>query len=289
MTGSQLLDLLLDVNESNRVPLRLRYDLRSPTPDAAAVPGLEPDRSPLGAHDINNAQAALEEARSKLATGQLTPSTYRELEAELLEAISKPNRTLAHLNNTPHTTLLSVTPNDLPSDLDEVKPTGYLSPNHEHDYLLALDNSLDNTPLDSHSLLPSRLAKRQEKEKEKDAQLRNPVSVHNWLRKHHPSVFLQDEPNTDKVPTKHPAKTSPKPPKEPRSTKRSSAAPKHEHEVIDEEGFVIGGNLEVPSRSKRKREDEPYRPKGGSSRSTKRKKVSAGAMTKKISGEDEGS
>ncbi|MCJ1463585.1 hypothetical protein MMC07_002193 [Pseudocyphellaria aurata] len=42
---AHLLDLLLDVNESNYVPFHLRYDLRSLTPDVTDVPALEPDRS----------------------------------------------------------------------------------------------------------------------------------------------------------------------------------------------------------------------------------------------------
>ena len=282
-----MLDLLLDVNESNRLPLHLRYDLRSPTPDAAEVPALEPDRSPSKIHDANGARAALEEAKVELTTGQITPNTYKDLEIELLEAINKPKRIFAHLDATPHTTLNSVTPNDLPSDLDDDAPTGYLSPDHETDFLLNLDNTLGNPSPGSRPIISSQLAKANEREREKDSQLRNPVSVHNWLRKHHPQVFQQEESNLEKPPPRITVKLSPKPSNPPKPSKRPSAAPKQENEYIDDEGFLVGGNPELPSKSKRKREDEPYRPKGGSSRPAKRKRTSGGA-TKRTPGDEEG-
>lgn len=265
----------------------MHYDLRSPTPDATAVPGLVPDRSPSRVRDATGALAALAEARAEMRSGQLTPRSYKALEVELLETIDRPSKALAQLEAISHTTLASVTPNLLPSDLDEATPIGYYSPSHEQEYLATLDTNLGVVAVNPRSGLSSHTGKSGEREKEKDAQLRNPVSVYNWLRKHHPSVFLQDEPNPDKVSPKNANKVSPKPPKEPRSTKKSAAAPKQEQEVIDDEGYVMG-NLDVPTKNKRKREDEPYRPKGGSSR-TKRKKTSLGATARRNAGDDGGS
>ncbi len=287
MRSSQLLDLLLDVNESSRIPLHLRYDLRSPTPDAAEVPALEPDRSPRRIEDADRAREALEEVNVKFTDGEITPNTYKDLEADLLYTINKPNRVLAHLDATPHTTLQSVIPNELPSDLDEDTPTGFLSPNHENEFLLSLDNTLGNGSLGSRPAVPSQLARANEKEREKDAQLRNPVSVHNWLRKNHDLFLQQDDLNVDKPSSRHATKVSPKPQNQPKSTKRPGAMIKQEHEIIDDEGFVIGGAMDIPSKHKRKREDEPYRPKGGSSRPAKKKRISGGAA-KKIVGDEEG-
>ena len=277
---------MLDVNESNRIPLHLRYDLRSPTPDFAHVPALEPDQPPSKIQDANGARAALEEAKVELTTGQITPNTYKDLEAELLDAINKPKR-ITDLDATPHTTLSSVIPSCLPSDLDDDTPTGYLSPNHETEFLATLDNTLGNAVHGSRPIASSQLAKANEREKEKESQLRNPVSVHNWLRKHHPQVFQQDDPNPDKPPSRQTAKVSPKPSNPPKATKRSGAMPKLEQELIDDEGFLVGGNFEAPPKNKRKREDEPYRPKGGSSRPSKRKRTSGGAA-KKALGDEEG-
>lgn len=279
---------MLDVNESRRIPLYLRYDLRSPTPDATAVPGLEPDRSPSRGLDATGALAALAEARADMRAGRISPRSYKALEIDFLEIINRPSRVLAHLEATPHTTLASVTPDLLPCDLDSAAPTGYYSPNHETEFLSALDNNLGTTPGSARLGLTNHTAKLGEKEKEKDAQLRNPVSVHNWLRKHHPSVFLQDEPSPDKASPKNATKVSPKPPKEPKPSKKSTATLKQEQEIIDDEGYLIGGNLEIPAKNKRKREDEPYRPKGGSSRSAKKKKLSIGLPARR-NADDEGS
>lgn len=283
---SQLLDLLLDVNESNRIPPHVRYDLRSPTPDALAVPALEPDRSPQGSYDAIEARAALEDLKSDLRTGQVSPRSYGQMEASLLDIVNKP-KILAHLDATPHTTLESVLPDNLPSDLDEDTPTGYLSPAHEEEFLSNLDITLGDGPLDSGPIFPSSLAKTSTRDKEKDALLRNPVSVYNWLRKHHPQVFLQDESSSDKPAPKQAPKPSPKPSNPTKSSKRISAVPKQEQEILDEEGYLVEGNLDVPVKAKRKREDEPYRPKGGSSRPTKKKKTSGGTAMKRSVGDED--
>ena len=303
--SSQLLDLLLDVNESTRIPIHLRYDIRSPTPDASAVPELEPDIPPRRAYDTQSARARLEEAKVELATGQITPTSYSQLEITLSEAIKKP-RGLAHLTEIPHTTLHSVTPDAFPSDLDDEMPTGYLSPDHEEEYLSTLDTALGTPLLNSSTrpLLPSSHPPKNhtadKHEKEKEAQLRNPVSVYNWLRKHQPQVFLQDHESLPALVEPKPSAstqykhTGPKPSPKPSSTsnkapKRSNTAPKLEHDTIDEDGFVVaGGHHELPAKSKRKREDEPYRPKGGSSRPTKKKKVSGGSVVKRVADEEDG-
>ena len=270
---SQLLDLLLDINESNRVPPHLRYDLRSPTPDASAVPALEPDLSPNDPSDVKSALSALQEVKEELATGQITPTSYTRVEAALLDTINKP-QALTRLDTTPHTTLQSVIPGYLPEDLDVDTPTGYLSPGHEEEYLSTLDISIGTSQTVPSRNLPPHSARSSDKhEKDKEAQLRNPVSVYNWLRKNQPQVFLQDNEVA-------PEKLAAKPQPVTKTPKRSSIAPKQEQEIIDEDGFVIGG-LAEPSKPKRKREDEPYRPKGGSSRPTKKKKVSGGQNGKK--------
>ncbi len=221
-----------------------------------------------------------------LTTGQIDHTEYSQMEAPLLDIMNRP-KFLAHLDTTPHTTLESVLPDNLPSDLDEDTPTGYLSPVHEDDFLSNLDITLGDAPLDSRPTLLSPLARTSAKDKEKEASLRNPVSVYNWLRKHHPQVFLQDDSNPDKPAQKHVSKPSPKPSNPTKSSKRISAVPKQEQEILDEEGFLVEGILDVPVKAKRKREDEPYRPKGGSSRPTKKKKTSGGTAIKKIAGDED--
>ena len=274
---SQLLDLLLEVNESSRVPIHLRYDLRSPTPSESALPGLEPDLPARKTYDTSSVQAALEEAKTELETGQISPRSYNKLEAAINETLQNPV-SLSDLRRTTHSRLSSV--KELPHDIGEALPAGYLTFEHEEEYLSALDAAAGLPPSSSHTQPDSHPIRSNEKEKE--LALRNPVSVYNWLRKNHPSIFLQDSDSSPDKPTTKPSGTS-------RSAKKAASAVKAEEEVLDEAGNIIGGiPVEAPARSKRKREDEPYRPKGGSSRPSKRKKTSVGQNEKPHVGEDEG-
>ncbi|MCJ1371263.1 hypothetical protein MMC20_002478 [Loxospora ochrophaea] len=281
--NDQILDLLLDINSSQRLAPHLRYDLRSPTPSLSAVPALSPDLSPRKTTpSLKAALSALQEAKIELTTGQIFPETYTEIEDELTAIINAP-RPLSRLDTqTPHTFLSSVPADEFPSDLDETHPIGYLSPTHEETFLATVDAAL--SPASAPRQPTSHPIRTSEKyDREREAQLRNPVSVYNWLRKHHPQVFLQDNESTSEKPStrggggsKATAAGGEKGAKS--SNKRQSAQIKQEHEVIDEEGFVVGGApvVEGSGKTKRKREDEPYRPKGGSSRPTKKKRVSGG-------------
>jgi hypothetical protein len=270
---SQLLDLLLEANGSSRIPPHLRYDLRPETPSESAVPGLEPDVASRRDIDPSSARAALEEARTELRNGLISVDSYRQLEAALGGAVGK-SMSLSQLNRTLHTTLESLSEDQLPHDLADEAPAGYLSLEHEEDYLNALDAALEGRPIpDSHPIRSN--------EREKDMALRNPMSVYNWLRKHQPQVFLQDSDSSADKPVQKPAGTA-------KAPRRSNIVPKQETEIIDEEGFLLSGTHEAPLRSKRKREDEPYRPKGGSSRPSKRKRASAGNAGNRDTGDDEG-
>lgn len=194
----------------------------------------------------------------------------------------------------------------MPADLVGVSPIGYLAPTHEEEYLASLDNYLETEPPDSHLPLLRR-PKPSEKEKEKDAQLHNPVSVYNWLRAHSDiKAVIHDVEKEAPAPSANHteiasqrAKPSPKPPSlastgsvKP-SRKRASSALLHkqepEEELLDEEGYVIARGSEQPAiKGKRKREnDDAYRPKGGSSKSRKRTKGGNGAAVKKLTPEPE--
>ena len=299
---SQLLDLLLDVNESAKILPHLRYDLRSPTPDASAVPALEPDLAPYGPSDIESTRAALEEARQDLCTGQITPAAFKSMEADFQSILNRTN-SLSNLSRVQHTTLNIVSAEVMPKDLQQEAPIGYMTPSHEDEFLSALDTYLANLPPEAPLMLP-RPFRPTDREREKDAQLRNPVSVYNWLREHRPKVFLQDPRPEEKesVPEKVSSvsesaghKASPKPPSSSTSKRRSAAASRQEvepePEILDDEGNVIGGTgIDQPApKSKRKRDDDAYRPKGGSSRPRKRGKGSSGAAVRKTEGDEEGS
>ena len=307
ISRSLLLDLLLDVNDSTKVLPHLRYDLRSPTPDASAVPALEPDLAPYGPSEIESTRAALEEAKQDLYTGQITPATFKSMESQLQTILNRTN-SLSNLSRVQHTTIDIVSAEIMPRDLQQEVPIGYMTPDHEEEFLCALDTYLANLPPEVPLMLP-RPVRPTDREREKDAQLRNPVSVYNWLREHRPKVFLQDprpeenkDPSKEPVPEKVPSisesagqKPSPKPVSSSTSKRRSAAASKQEvepePEILDDEGNVIGGTgIDQPApKSKRKREDHAYRPKGGSSKPRKKGKGSSGAAVRKTEGDEEGS
>ena len=301
---SQLLDLLLDINDSTKVLPHLRYDLRSPTPDASAVPALEPDIAPYGPSEIESTRAALEEAKQDLYHGQITPAAFKTMEAEFHTILNRTN-SLSNLSRVQHTTLDIVGAEEMPKDLLQEAPIGYMTISHEDEFLSTLDTYLASLPPEAPPMLP-RAFKPSDREREKDAQLRNPVSVYNWLREHKPKVFLQDprpeekEPVPEKVPSvPEPTaghKTPPKPAAPSAPAKRRSAAVlkqevEPEPEILDDEGNVIGGaGIDAPApKSKRKRDDDAYRPKGGSSKPRKRGKGGSGATVRKTEGEEEGS
>ena len=275
---SQLLDLLLDVNESNKIAPHLRYDLRSPPPDESAVPDLMPDQPSPSDEEIQQAQAALQEARMDLDSGQIDPQDYKVTEAAL-SAIICQGRTLAHLSRATHSTLECVPPEVMPEDLKGDAPTGFLSPAHEEEYLAMLDTYLDEPHPDDRPLPPR--PRLNDREKDRDIQLRNPMSVYNWLSHHRPKVLMDDDASNEK-PMKATRKPSPKPPASTpgpvRSTSKREKAgallPKPEEEILDEDGSVIGGFVEEApgSLKKRKRgqDDDAYRPKGGGSKKRKR-------------------
>jgi hypothetical protein len=313
-THSQLLDLLLDVNDSSRLPPAFRYDLRSPTPNASDVPSLEPDIPPRTLEDIEGARSALREAKYELECGQITRAEFDEHAAALSAIINAPQiqdapKSLTNLSKITHTELSTVDAIAMPPDLLGEPPTGYLTPAREDEMLDKLDHFLASAPPDAH-VIPPRPPRPTDKEREKDAQLHNPVSVYNWLKadrekqKEKQQVYAHDletdahasSAHNSEAP--HKSKPSPKPPSSSGTTstkptrKRASSSlvpkPEPEEEILDEDGTVIRGGTEPAEKKKRKREnDDAYRPKGGSSRARKRTKGSIGAVVRKIEEEED--
>jgi hypothetical protein len=207
----------------------------------------------------------LRKARAQLASGDINLATYRDLEAVLLQ---HPDFVPANS----YSVLMASAPSPpLPapdrSD-DTVSPSGFLSVRHEEQYLQSLDAFLEgNAPVPRSHAITTLSTKNGEKptEREREMQLKNPVSVYNWLRKNHPTVFLQDnETGAEKTPRPAGSRSSARKP----ATKDNV---KQEQDLYDEDG--IARDSAPSSRGKRKRdEDGGYRPKGGSSRSAKRRR-----------------
>ena len=263
---SQLLEFLLEVNECPAAPPIYRYDIDA-TEDTEVK---EEDRKTFSWYDNDASRAALEEARAEVIAGQMSPTDYAALEEEIMRT-GKPLKALVSLEKLPHTSLEAVN-GSLPPHLEAATALTYLTSAQEDDYLAAIDAS-HNLALSSKTLM----AKPNDKSNSLDREIaaRNPVSVYNWLRKHKPEVFLQDNEAASEKSAAKPAN--------PRSTKKSKDEKpvKQEPEMYDEDGIALAPVDPTPAKGKRKRDDDAYRPKGGSSRPyTKRKRGSVGGKGK---------
>ncbi|KAF3044421.1 hypothetical protein E8E12_010496 [Didymella heteroderae] len=263
--NDQLLDALLDFNNQPRVPARQRFELsEADTAKAPAGLGVTTDA----------AQHRLHELREQLNSGAITAEQYTQQADQLhnAQAIQQVQKTLASLEATvAHTTLIDLATLPDGIDLSEHAP-GYMSPQHEDEYLLALDQLLEDPSFEEavrHHRTPH-LGPSQPPLSEKDLTIRNPDSVYNWLRKNQPQVFLQDKdaPHHDNVSDKAAPKGASKKSR-PSNMGGGTPGPKEDHDADDSTAPEGKGKGKKGAADP---DDTAYRPKGGSSRPAKRKR-----------------
>lgn len=253
-----MLEVLLEFNESLHVSPALRYDLNLPG-DIPSLPASEQEIAPL-VNDATLARTALREAKAELASGNLSSSAYRQVEESI-----KRNKEFAagmeysNLCKVPHTS--STGPDQDKGTNGFERKLGYFTPEHETEYYLALDAKLGD---EAAALQLERIPDPPTfAERERDASIRNPASVYNWLRRNQPQTLQDHEVASEKSASR---------PSNQRASKRAPAQRKDEDkEMFDEDGM----DVEPTPKNKRKRDDDTgYRPKGGSSRSKKKKEES---------------
>lgn len=247
--NSQLLDLLLDINDSAQIPAHQRIDLSTNTPSLAAVPDLITPEELARASEFNTpaGQAIYNEITSIIA------------EKIVEKAASKPPKSLAKLiNTTGHlSTSNPILPSDLLTSLEPPQgytdPISYLTPDQIDEYLSDIDASIARaTP--ALPPIPQSL--------HHEALLGNPHSVYNWLRVHEPKIFTADSDFSEKLNGKATSSLRGA------GKRMSMPAPSKLDalEIVEEDGMsydpTVGG-LE-PTKGKRKREDDGgYHPKLG--------------------------
>jgi hypothetical protein len=165
-------------------------------------------------------------------------------------------------------------------DLSEQAP-GYMSPAHEEEYLLALDQLLEDPafdPSNPHSRT-LHLGPSQPPLSEKELTIRNPDSVYSWLRKNQPQVFLQDKdaPHHENMSEKSAPKGGSKNKRQSNIGGGSTPGPKEDHDGDDSAAPEGKGRGKKGAADP---DDTAYRPKGGSSRPAKRKREAAEGETK---------
>ena len=193
---SQLLEVLLDVNESSRIPANFRFDLGSATDDPLpleSVPELEFSRSPSPSKvDV------VDEGEQRLLRDQhsRTKSRHARSVATLLQYHqANTPKPLGALLSLPHSRSLAEVEPLLPDELrGDPNPPAYLTPAQENEYLDALDDALSDSPSKRRSKASLHLtASVIEREEDKEMALKNPVSVYNWLKRNRANTFRGGE------------------------------------------------------------------------------------------------
>jgi hypothetical protein len=146
-------------------------------------------------------------------------------------------------------------PENMASVVKEDMEASYFDPVYEEEYLTTLDADLLDPVLFHDTGKPLQVTASRKLPSDKDLANQNQDSVVSWLRRNHPESFIQD---IEKPAPKH-------------RGKRISLAAKEQPEAaaVDED---MSTPAEKPVRGKKHKDDEAYRPKGGSSRATKRKR-----------------
>jgi IEC3 subunit of the Ino80 complex, chromatin re-modelling len=250
MPCSQLLELLLDVNESAQIPVDKRIDLTTDIPNLSPIPPLVND------DDLENV------AELQTPEGQALYNEIRTMISEKASSnnASKPLKSLAALMAaTPHLSLNN--PNvdsDLMASLEPEEgltaPLAYLTADQMDDYIYDIDASLGVVPP-----LPPQF----QNTPQHDLTFGNFHSPYNWLRRNVPQIFLQDGESSEKSHGKPGALRG--------AGKRASIpAPSKPDalEFVEEDGIGYDAALGGPSTSKgkRKREEDDggYHPSKGS-------------------------
>lgn len=266
--SSQILDLLLDVNNSGQIPVDKRIDLTTVTPSLSAIPSLISD------NDLSQSSELQSPAGRKI---------YHEIRDMIAEraasqATLAPAKSLATLMaSTPH---LSSSSPQLPKGLldslipddGQAAPYTYITPDQLDDYIYDVDASLGTVPP----------VPRSSKDMTQDLAFGHFHSPYNWLRRHVPQIFLQDGEGSEKSHGKPGALRG--------AGKRASMpAPSKPDalEIVEEDGigydFSLGGPVAAKGKRKRDEDDTGYHPKKGASDAKKPRQ----ARKKKSDGVDE--
>lgn len=223
------------------------------------IPAFPPPEQEIAAV-VNNAslaRTAFKEAKAGLASGDLSMSAYRQVEESIkLNKEFTPSNQYRTLSQVPHTN--ASVPDQGRASASMERQLGYFTPEHETEHYLALDAKLGD---EAAALQLERIPDPPTfAERERDASMRNPASVYNWLRRNQPQTLQDHEAASEKSASR---------PSNARTSKRAPAQRKEEdRELYDEDGM----ELEPTPKNKRKRDDDTgYRPKGGSSRPKKKK------------------
>ncbi|KAH6874695.1 IEC3 subunit of the Ino80 complex, chromatin re-modelling-domain-containing protein [Thelonectria olida] len=253
--NDRLLDILQEVNNSPQIPPEKQVDISMDTSSQVnkAILTLDPDLK----NAKNNATKKFEDL-----VRNVPHSSYNQAKEALPSIID-----------------------DLKVPEGEAYPADFLSPDDIDNYIYEIDALIDP---DNHIPTLAPLA-HPENHHPPNPNLKNPTSVTNWLRKHAPKIFLQDGETHGDAEDGEGGHTSGRKTRGGRGERggrastrgkrmsaaaRSSAAERGDWDVSMDEDPDIPASTPVP-RGKRKRDDDTgYKPRGSSTRPTKKKRKS---------------
>ena len=282
----------MEFNDALHIPPTLRYDLTDPDdgddhPTEQSLRDISNTSTQgLSSMDAASAKQTLSTARAELEAGRLSADVYRDLEDAVREnpLFQPANKYSSLIRTVPHTKPVEndgeergeKTPTAAAAEEEEedkiAVKLGYTTPAQEHEYQLALDAKLGDAAAAAEL---AQLPNPSWVERLQELMAQNPAAEHNWLRRNRPKLLDPENTSTEKAMAAAAASSTSNRPS--RASKRSSAvhrpAPTKEEDMYDEDGIALEP-APPASKNKRKRdEDAPYRPKGGSSRgSSSRKK-----------------
>ncbi|KAI1956872.1 hypothetical protein LOZ58_006004 [Ophidiomyces ophidiicola] len=258
--NDQLLELLLELNSSIRIPRHFRYDLSVPAEPLpkAYFPGS--DSLPELNYDPITARQKLREAREKLVEGSMSITACQRLEESMSRSDNFiPALRYVELLKTPHTVPANAVNLTLDEDIDAA--LGFLSPEHDLEYTKNLDSGSGFTRSGDKPMTA---------EREREIILRNPTSMYNWLRKNDPSAFQEADTLGFSEKSLTLAKSAAT-----RTSKRAAAQGPKDDKVFEDD-ILLEVEPELgrsAGRNKRRRDDDGgYRPKGGNGGRGRKKK-----------------
>ncbi|KAN0108549.1 IEC3 subunit of the Ino80 complex, chromatin re-modelling domain containing protein [Hyaloscypha variabilis] len=247
--NDQLLDLLLDVNESAQIPVDKRIDLTTDIPALSPIPPLVSNDDLENAAELQTpeGQALYNEIRTMISEKASSSDASKPLKSLAALMAATPHLSASH-PNLPSETMTSLEPEE-----GQKAPLAYLTADQLEDYLYDIDASLGIVP----PLAPPNQTPQH------DLTFGNFHSPYNWLRRNVPQIFLQDGESSEKSHGKPGALRG--------AGKRASIpAPSKPDalEFVEEDGIgydaALGGPVHTKGKRKREEDDGGYHPSKGS-------------------------
>ncbi|CAK3734120.1 unnamed protein product [Lecanosticta acicola] len=280
-----LMDLLLDLNTSPALPPDLRYDISLPTPHTAvgSIPSVVPDDvTPDAANKL------ILDYTDAVSRGQIPHLDLHVIRVQVDKKLAAQG--VRSLNELASSVSHAVPPEsgELPEDLQGSNPPAYLTFDEEDAYLQRLDAKLSNDRLplkkEEEALQDKHWADLTPREVERQIELQNPQSQHNWLRTHQkPGTGLEvDDADSLGSHETRPAPARGGKGKRDLAKQVGDRAVGRAREVLspgsgfgDEDDYAFVDENPASTKKRGKADpDGPYRAKGGKAAKGKRKRTS---------------